>query len=167
MSRWIAGTIATAALFLGSCQNTQVTVNPPVEKSYVIPYTLDPSGMMVVTADLTIAPSTTLTKRLVIDTGAAHTCYFASEEDIAKLIKTVPGAADDMCLSSNGQVVNTCRFTSARLTIGGLTVDVPIYASAYDMGRTQAFDGAIGNEFLSRFIVTIDYQAKTLTLTHR
>lgn len=106
-------------------------------------------------------------KRLVIDTGAAHTSFFASEDDLFAFPKAVPNASTDVSVASDGQVVDICRFGRGSITLGGLTVHMPIYASAYDMKMRLDFDGTIGQDFLSRFNVHIDYNAKRLTLTER
>jgi hypothetical protein len=155
-----------AFLLLCSCQQLH---SGPQPKSYVIPFTMSATNTVVTTA--TIDASTDnphpMPKRLVIDTGAAHTCFFASEDDVFAFAKNVPGATMDVSVASDGQVVNVCRFGHGRVTVDGLTVHMPIYASPYNLTMKLDFDGTIGQDFLSRFDVHIDYDAKTVTLTER
>lgn len=127
------------------------------------------SKMMVViaTIDLDSTHPHPTFKRLAVDTGSGHTCFFADDADVTALVKTISGAAADISLASDGQVINTCKFKRGRITLGDLTVDLPIYANAYDMGMGEGFDGVIGQDFLSRFAVRIDYQARIITLTPR
>lgn len=44
---------------------------------------------------------------------------------------------------------------------------MPIYASTYNMAAKPDFDGLIGQDFLSRFDVDIDYDTRTIILTER
>jgi hypothetical protein len=84
---------------------------------------------------------------------------------VNNLAKVVPNAMIDERQAANGSIVRVCHFPAGTMTVGGLSVDMPVDASAYDMTVDPTFDGVLGVDFLSRFNVQIDFQAKIMTLT--
>jgi hypothetical protein len=138
------------------------------QKTHVIPFTIDPSsGLLVVTATVDLNPQHPQVKRLVIDTGSPRTCFFASEQAVTAWAKVVPAAKLDEWQGSGGQGVEVCRFDTAVITLGGCCAKMPIYASSYNMDVKPDYDGLLGMDFLSRYKITIDYRAHTVTLTLR
>lgn len=166
------GLLILVAVAFGCAQHGPTTIDPPPKKiSYVIPFEQPTSGLLIVSAVININPDHPEIQppptRLAIDAGAAHTCFFVSNIAVADLAKMFPRALLDERLSANGSLVKVCHFQNARVTVGNLTVDMPVDASAYDMTVNPSFDGVVGVDFLSRFNVQIDFPAKTMTLTER
>ena len=167
--------LAFIALAFGCNRHDPPAVDPPAQastmKSYVIPFDLGDAHIPIVSAVININPDHPEVhppaKRLAIDTGAAHTAFFVSNLAVGDLAKILPHATLDESLAANGTIVRVCHFQTGRVTMGNLSVDIPVDASGRDMTVDPGFDGVIGIDFLSRFNVQFDFQAKTMTLTER
>jgi hypothetical protein len=157
--------IIILALIVSGCAQTAP------KKCYVIPFEMNELHIPIISAIVNINPNhpevRPPAKRLAIDTGAAHTAFFVSDQTVADLAKIIPGAVVQDRLAANGLVVRACHFPIARVTVGDLSVDIPVDASGRDMTINPGFDGVVGIDFLSRFNVQFDFQAKTMTLTER
>jgi hypothetical protein len=70
-------------------------------------------------------------------------------------------------MDSGGNDVTVCRFDPGRVELIGLSRDMPIYASTYDIASLPDFDGVIGQDFLSRFDINIDHTLGVIILTDR
>jgi hypothetical protein len=150
----------------------QFAAAPAVLKFHVIPFAVDPNtGLMVVSGRININAAYPQVqppiKQLVIDTDAPHTCFFAGEDEIAMLMEVISGAKMDEWKESDGRTVKVCRFDLGRITVGNISIDTPVYIRESDMDAKPSYDGLLGMDFLSRFKVQIDFQAKTLTLTEK
>jgi hypothetical protein len=144
---------------------------PTVWHEHVIHFEQAKSGVLIVDAAININPQhpevTPLNKRLAIDTGAACTSFYVSPEMLGNLAKIIPDAKSDVMEQSDGSTVQVCRFDPARLSLIDLTVDMPVYASAHTLEAYPEFDGVIGQDFLSRYNVNIDYDDGVITLSER
>ena len=169
MKHWL---LIFAALAFGcSLQEPPVVDRPAAMKSYVIPFEISESHVPIVSAVIDINPDHPevhpAAKRLAVDTGAAHTAFFVSNLAVSDLAKVVPHATVNERIAADGEIVWVCHFQTGRVTIGDLSVDMPVDASGRDMTIEPGFDGVIGTDFLSRFSVQFDFTAKTMTLTER
>jgi hypothetical protein len=169
MKSWL---IMLAVLLVGCSHQDSRPVDPPAQhQSYVIVFEQPEPDELIVSVILNINPNHPEvhppTKRLAIDTGAAHTSFFVSNETLSNLLRMFSQATAEDRVAADGKTVRVCHFANARVTIGSLSADMPIDASAYDMTVEPACDGVLGLDFLSRFNVQIDFQSKTMTLTER
>ena len=153
--------IILALLFSGCARHAPPATAPPAQsiakKSYVIPFERTESG-----PDFRPLP-----KRLVVDTGCARTCFFVSNKAVSDLSKILPHAKLDERRMANGSGMRVCTFDPARVTVGDVSVNIPVDASGYDIRLDMPFDGCLGIDFLSRFNVQFDFHAKTMALTER
>jgi hypothetical protein len=144
---------------------------PTAKPSYSIPFEFNESRVPIISAVLNINPRDSTVhppaKRLAVDTGAAHSAFFASDSMVADLGKIIAGASLDERMAANGSLVHVCHFPAGRVTVAGLNVDMPVDASARDMTIDPGFDGVLGTDFLSRFNVQFDFAAKKMILTER
>jgi hypothetical protein len=142
-----------------------------VEKSYVIPFTLGETNVPVIAASVNINPDKPEVhppeKRLCIDTGAAHTSFYVPPSVISDLPVIMHDAALEDRQLANGTIIQVCHIKEGRVTIGNLSVDLPVDACGHEMAADEGNDGVIGMDFLSRFDVRFDFQARTMTLTER
>jgi hypothetical protein len=147
-------------------------VDPPTaKKSYVIPFEISELHVPIVSGVININPDHPevhpSARRLAIDTGAAHTAFFVSNSIVVYLSKILPHATVQERLAADGAIVRVCHVPNARVTVGDLSVDMPVDASGRDMTVDPGFDGVVGIDFLSRFNVQMDFQAKTMKLIER
>jgi hypothetical protein len=161
-----------AALLFGCAHHGPQAIDPPSpKKSYIIPFERTESGLLIVSAVININPNhpevRPPAKRLALDTGCARTCFFVSDEAISELSKVIPNAKLDESRIADGRPLRVCEFNPAEVTIGNLSVDIPVDASGYELTLDMPLDGCLGIDFLSRFNVQIDFRAKTVTLTER
>jgi hypothetical protein len=167
--------IILALLFSGCARHAPPATAPPAQsiakKSYVIPFERTESGLMTVSVIININTDhpdfRPLPKRLVVDTGCARTCFFVSNKAVSDLSKILPHAKLDERRMANGSGMRVCTFDPARVTVGDVSVDIPVDASGYDIRLDMPFDGCLGIDFLSRFNVQFDFHAKTMALTER
>ena len=139
--------------------------------THVVHFDVDRNGILIVDAAINFNPryseAAPPNKRYAIDTGASHTCFFASPDMVVNLSKVVPGAKLDSWIAWDGNSVQVCRFEPGKIYLIGLSQDMPVYAASRDLVTLTGFDGVIGQDFLSRFNVDIDYDLGVMMLTAR
>jgi hypothetical protein len=168
-----SGLVAISAIFAFGCQHLAPPADAPSasSKSYVIPFEMGETHVPIISGIINPIPDYPQMqppiKRLAVDSAAAHTSYFVSDEAVTDLAKLIPQATIDKRRSANGKIVRVCHIEKGRVTVGNISVDMPVDATADDMRVDPGFDGVVGTDFLSHFFVQIDYQAKTVTLTER
>jgi len=164
MKNWL---IILSAIAFGCARHDP----PDTKKSYVIHFEMAASNQVIVTAIININVDKPdfhpQSKRLAIDTGAAHTSFFVPVDAVSDLHRIFPQSTFDERMAADGNAVHVCHFPTGRLTIGDLSVDMPVDASGYDMKVDPEFDGVVGLDLLSRFKVGLDFQSKTMILTER
>jgi hypothetical protein len=157
-------------IFLCSCQEDKPAPQPVVP-GHSVSFTIESSGLIVVTADVDIYPghaeANLQPKRLVLDTRDLHTCFFASEDDVTKLCQSVPGSKLQVVEEPDGHNFQACRFEPAVVRIGQSTVAMPVYARVFNMDMKPDYDGLLGMDFLSNFDVVIDHRNNTLRFIER
>ena len=106
--------------------------------------------------------------RLAFDSGAAVTVLFETERTNQLKLDV----ERQLTLNSSGQIANVVNHNTLvldKLSLENLTVlHVPLDHSPIFSNIEEAyFDGAIGYDLLSRFVIRIDYINQILTLSHR
>jgi hypothetical protein len=133
-------------------------------KPVVVPFELLPSGHMAVMAKVNgVGPY-----RLIFDTGAPITLLDNKVADAAGLLKDVPTPLFSL-FGSRGEVkVKELQVGDAAAPdLTAIVMDHPTVRAISDAFEKQLggpIDGIVGFPFFARFRVTLDYQAKTVTL---
>jgi hypothetical protein len=71
----------------------------------------------------------------------------------------LPGASVDEMQTADGTIINVCHVPGGRITIGNLSVDMPMNITPNSsIGEVQ--DGIIGDDFLNRYDVKFDFRGK-------
>jgi hypothetical protein len=101
--------------------------------------------------------------RFLLDTGASHTCV--TPQLVKKLgittrgKATALGAGGEMILEIAGiESLSVAGAEVRRLTVAVVNVD-------HVAKLTKRIDGVVGNDFLRRFVVTIDYRRGRVTFS--
>lgn len=137
-------------------------------KVQVIPITVEETKPYLL-AEVTMKDGTTLSTKLLIDTGASHGLML--EPDSNPLI-TIPEntISSQIGRGLGGEITGKVGRIQA-LKIGSFTLDDPIasfpdpnsYMDSLKRGRTKR-NGTLGGEILSRFNVTFDFSRELLYL---
>ncbi len=94
--------------------------------------------------------------RFLLDTGASHSCVSPQLVDRLGLVSrgnaTALGAGGTMSLS----IVRIATLELAGIVVKRLTVAVVNVDHVVKL--TRHIDGVVGNDFLKRFVVTLDYK---------
>jgi hypothetical protein len=141
-----------------------LTVPVPDAKPVVVPFELLPSGHMMVMVKVNGEGP----YRLIFDTGAPITLLDNKVAKDAGLLKDVPEPLFPI-FGSRGEVkVKELQVgDQAVQNLTAIVMDHPTVqaiSSAFEKKIGGPIDGIIGFPFWSRFRLTLDYQAKTLTL---
>ena len=100
--------------------------------------------------------------RFLLDTGASHSCV--TPRLVARLELQTSGEAT--ALGAGGELsldltrIDTLRIGAAE--VHGLTVAIVDVDHVAKL--VKRIDGVVGNDFLRRFLVTLDYKKRTVTL---
>jgi membrane-associated protease RseP (regulator of RpoE activity) len=143
---------------------TTVQAESPQTKTTVVPFELLPSGHMAVMVKVNGEGP----YRLIFDTGAPITLLDNKVAKAAGLLKDTPEPLFSI-FGSRGEV------KVKELQVGGQKVPdmtaivmdhptVEAISKAFEKKLGGPIDGIVGFPFFSRFRMTLDYQAKTMTL---
>lgn len=100
-------------------------------------------------------------QRFLLDTGASHSCV---TPQLAKRMKLVPKGAGTALGAGGALQLQLAALGS--LSVGGLTVKrltVAIVDLDHVRQLTSRIDGVLGNDFMKRFAVTIDFPNSTVS----
>lgn len=109
--------------------------------------------------------------RLIVDTGASHTCI--SRKDVKSLIKSNPeNVSNDVVMGIGSKMMKNNILTIKEITIGDLVINnYPVVAikithinKAFKLLGLQAINGLLGSDILCKYNAIIDYKNRYLTL---
>ena len=147
------------------------TQSPPPPQPHFIAFVKNELNLPIVLGTINIDPSLPDLHppaiRLGIDRTAAHTSIFASPQTVAKLATLIPGSTLQQRQDSAGNTVRFCRFPNGRVTVGDVSLDIPVDAVAATGELDSGIDGVIGNDFLSHFNLRLDFRSNVMVLTRR
>src|ERR1700677_490808 len=139
------------------------THSPPPPQPHYIAFVKNELNLPIVLGTINIDPSNPAlhppTIRLGIDKTAAHTSIYLSLRTVANLAALVPGATLQQRQDAAGNTLQFCRFPNGRVTVGDVTVDMPVDAVGGTGELDSGLDGVIGNDFLSRFDLKLDFKS--------
>jgi len=138
---------------------------PPTGAVFV-PFELDEDLPIVhVKLDAGTGP---LEARLMVDTGAATFIDLNRPfVDAHKLLAANPDARPDDRPAALGGTAPFLYGTARHVVFGGVTFDQPRIGLSRAMSGSSSRserDGILGNDLLRNFVVTVDYQRRTLVL---
>ena len=153
-----------APALLIACLTPAVQAEAPKREATVVPFELLPSGHMAVMVKVNGEGP----YRLIFDTGAPITLLDNKVAKAAGLLKDIPEPLFTF-FGSKGEV------KVKELQVGGQKVPdmtaivmdhptVEAISKAFEKTLGGPIDGIVGFPFFSRFKMTLDYQAKTVTL---
>jgi predicted aspartyl protease len=123
-------------------------------------------NLAVVPVTLELAGGKRTTANVIVDTGASQALVlrhpFAQKHDLLRQSKSSSTAGSLESVS-----VSFAHVPAKRLSLGRWSFDNPpirAYRTATGAGGYTATDGALGNEILRRFRVTLDYPRKRMLL---
>lgn len=151
------------SLFLFGCAQS-----PPPPQPHYIAFVKNESNLPIVLGTINLDPSQAGLHPPIIRLGlgktAAHTSIFASAETVASLARLVPGSSLQQRQDAAGNTIYFCRFPNARVTVGDVSLDIPVDAVAGTGEVDTGVDGIIGNDFLSHFDVRLDFKSNVMVL---
>jgi putative hemolysin len=154
------------SLFLLACAHS-----PPPPQPHYIAFVKNELNLPIVLGTINIDPSNPALHppaiRLGIDKTAAHTSIYLSPQTVANLAALVPGATIQQRQDAAGKTIQFCRLPNGRVTIGDLSVEMPVYAVGGTGELDSGIDGVIGNDFLSHFDLKLDFKSNVMVLTRR
>jgi hypothetical protein len=153
------------SLLLAACTHA------PPPRPHFIAFVRNELNLPIVLGTINVDPSHAdlhpLMIRLGIDKTGAHTSIFVSPQTVANLAALIPGASLGQRQDSAGVTIRFCRFPNARVTVGDVSVDMPVDAVAATGEIDSGLDGVIGADFLSRFDLKLDFKSDVMVLTRR
>lgn len=110
--------------------------------------------------------------RLVIDTGASHSCI--DKKEVKKLLKNKIKVSEDIVMGIGNKRLTNTIVTIKKLTIGELTIkDYNIVAinlkhinKIMVMMNLPPINGLLGSDILCKYEALIDYKNRCLTLNY-
>lgn len=110
--------------------------------------------------------------RLVIDTGASHSCI--DKKEVKKLLKNKTKVSEDIVMGIGNKKLTNTMVTIKELTIGELAIkDYTIVAinlkhinKMMEMMNLPPINGLLGSDILCKYEALIDYKNRCLTLNY-
>ncbi|MDY0014994.1 MAG: retropepsin-like aspartic protease [Bacteroidales bacterium] len=110
--------------------------------------------------------------RLVIDTGASHSCI--DKKEVKKLLKNKTKVSEDIVMGIGNKRLTNSIVTIKELTIGELAIkDYTIVAinlkhinKMMEMMNLPPINGLLGSDILCKYEALIDYKNRCLTLNY-
>jgi predicted aspartyl protease len=105
--------------------------------------------------------------RLVIDTGASHSCI--DKKEVKKLLKNKTKVSEDIVMGIGNKKLTNTMVTIKELTIGELAIkDYTIVAinKMMAMMNLAPINGLLGSDILCKYEALIDYKNRCLTLNY-
>ncbi|MDD4210146.1 MAG: retropepsin-like aspartic protease [Bacteroidales bacterium] len=110
--------------------------------------------------------------RLVIDTGASHSCI--DKKEVKKLLKNKTKVSEDIVMGIGNKRLTNTMVTIKELTIGELAIkDYTIVAinlkhinKMMAMMDLAPINGLLGSDILCKYEALIDYKNRCLTLNY-